>query len=75
MIDGLESDAVFMKKYGQNIPVINQEFNYLLCLSSLANKENKKAVGYFKNFVIGHTSNLVSQRTLVFVKKYVSNLG
>ena len=75
MIDGLESDAVFMKKYGQNIPVINQDFNYLLCLSSLASKENKKAASYFSNYIAGQTFNLLGQRTLVFLKKYVGNLG
>ena len=75
MIDGLQSDPVFMKKYGHTVSDINREFNYLLCLSSLASKENKKAASYFSNYIAGQTSNLFSQRTLVFLKKYVGNLG
>ncbi|MBC7510041.1 MAG: glycosyltransferase family 2 protein [Ferruginibacter sp.] len=74
MIEGLWGDLIFMKKYRHTVPAIDREFNYLLCLSSLANKENKKAADYFRNYLSGQPSNLFSQRTLVFLKKYVVNL-
>lgn len=74
MIEGLKSDAVFMDKYKHTVPAINSEFNYLLCLSSLASKQNKKAANYFNNYIGGHVIKLFNQRTLVFLKKYVGNL-
>lgn len=74
MIEGLEADPIFMKNYGHTVPSINREFNYLLCLSSLAKKKNKKAANHFSNYIAGQPSNLFSQRTLVFLKKYVGNI-
>ena len=74
MIEGLRSDETFMKKYGHTVSAINREYNYLLCLSCLANKQNLKAINYFQHYISGQPSELFSQRTLVFLKKYVGNL-
>ena len=74
MVEGLKADQVFMKKYGHTVPAIEREFNYLLCLSSLANKHNKEAANYYRNYLAGKPSNLFSQRTLVFFKKFMGNM-
>ena len=73
MIEGLEADDVFIKRYGHTIPDIMREFNYLLCLSCLINKQNDKALTYFKAYIHKKTSALIGKRTLVFIKKYTRN--
>lgn len=72
MIEGLEADSVFMEKYKNDIPYIAREFDYLLCLSSLSQKNNKKALQYFRSYN-SNGNNLFSARTLVFIKKYMGN--
>ena len=73
MIEGLEADEIFIKRYGHTVPDIRREFNYLLCLSSLVNKENGKALNYFKAYTHNKGPAFFGKRTLVFIKKYINN--
>lgn len=73
MLEGLKADAVFMGKYGHAVKDIDSEFNYLLCLSCLVNKQNSKALNYFKAYTNNFSAHIFSTRTGVFLKKYVSN--
>jgi glycosyltransferase involved in cell wall biosynthesis len=68
LIEGLKNDFIFMKKYGHLLKYISSEMSYLLCFSSLRNKNKKKGLSYFIESVKGNPGVLFSRRTL-FVGK------
>ena len=75
LIEGLHADKVFMEKYGMYVADIEREMNYLLTLSCLINKENAEALNYFKAYLKDKPAYLLNFRTLVFIKKYLTNFS
>ena len=74
LIGELSKDDAFMKGYGKYLPKISNEYNYMLWKSCLENRENKNAWKYFKQYIKGSSKNILSRRSLVFFKNYISNL-
>ena len=70
----LQKDDTFMKTYGEYLPQIGNEYDYLLWNNSLDNHDNKTAWKYFKYYIKGNPQNIISTRTIVFFKKYIANL-
>ena len=74
LVAELQKDNVFMKNYGEYLPQIRNEYDYLLWSNCLDDRDNKRAWKYFKYYIKGNPQNIISTRTIVFFKKYIANL-
>ncbi len=74
LVRELRQDDIFMQAYGKYLPQIINEYDYLLWSNSLENKDNKTAWKYYKKYIKRNGKDIISSRTLIFLKKYVANL-
>jgi len=68
LIQQLNNDEVFMSKHSHLLPYIEGEFNYMLTLSCLINKNKGGAFKYFLSFIRKNPSGLFSKRLPVFLR-------
>ncbi len=74
LIHDLQNDDIFMKKFGQYIPQIGNEYYCLIWISKLKQSDNKSAWKYFKLYTKADPENIFNKRTLIFFKNYIHNL-
>jgi glycosyltransferase involved in cell wall biosynthesis len=75
LLEGLTNDPFFVEKYGHLLRFIDSEMSYLLCLSSLSNKNKMRALHYFKESVKKNPRTFFTKRTFFVAKCMITGFS